>query len=89
MLGALTVRVALRPTYNATEVVDSVATKYKFQIGRGALAQLMSAPESYSYSNHGLAAVHRQTFLDAIDRCIVSTHRGNTRQPIRVRARFF
>lgn len=89
MDNALTLRVSLRPTADSTGIEAFIARRYKFALGRGALAYLMSAPESYSYSNHGLAATHRATFESQMGTAAVRKYRGGTRQRTRTRASFF
>ncbi len=89
MDNALTLRVSLRPTPDSTGIEQFIAKRYKFALGRGALAHLMSAPESYSYSNHGLAATHRATFESQMGTAAVRRYRGGTRQRTRTRGNFY
>lgn len=89
MENALTLRVSLRPTFDSTGIEQFIAKRFKFALGRGALAHLMSAPEQYSYSNHGLAATHRATFESNMGSAAVRKYRGGTRQRTRTRAHFY
>jgi hypothetical protein len=84
--GALTMRVALKPTRAALSVDDVLFEDWVEVIASGAKAMLQ-AMAAKAFTNPTLAIANQGAFLQGINRAQVRANKGNTRTNLSVRMR--
>lgn len=83
--GTLTVRLALKPSRNATSLPEFLLETYAEEIGRGAAARILIDPNS---ENPQLGLAHQQWFNEQLDRIAVRVAKGQQKAPLRTRGRY-
>lgn len=78
----LYVRLALRPTPNATQIMDSLFTRWRDAIVGGAVSRLCSTLNQ-AYSNPAQAAEGQLTFTSGVSRARMEANRDMSPQPLR------
>lgn len=86
--GAVKIFGFFKPSEDADQLPDWMASKYRRVIAAGALSELLLLP-GQPFFNADLAAVQAGIFNAALDRDFAFNVRGQQRAPIRTRAHYF
>lgn len=87
-VGTVTVKAALQPVYNASQVPDFLLSRYKEGIVARAKAELMKIPDK-PWTDFGLSQACEQDFKRAVNEATISVNKGGTRKSMTVRPRPF
>lgn len=88
LVGAITLKVALKPTRASADIDDTLFEKYLEEIAHGAKGKLF-AMKKKPWSDPGLAGSYLQMFDTDIAKAKLAADRGFVRATPRTRARFF
>lgn len=83
--GTLSVRLALKPSRNATSLPALLLENYAEEIGRGAAGRILIDPNS---DNPQLGLAHQQWFSQQLETIATRVAKGQQKAPLRTRGRY-
>jgi predicted metal-dependent phosphoesterase TrpH len=83
--GTLSVRLALKPSRNATSLPALLLENYAEEIGRGAAGRILIDPNS---ENPQLGLAHQQWFSQQLETIATRVAKGQQKAPLRTRGRY-